>query len=159
MLRVKVLFTQTMEKEKSYCNECPTTCVSTIFSYSFKFINSCNFFLSTNDRTAVAKFEAVQTVLENELAGKNVAEWSKPEGGYFVSVNTLEGCATAVIDRAAKAGVKLTPAGSTYPYKKDPLDRNIRLAPTFPPLEDIHQALELVSICIQLVSIDKLLGD
>jgi aspartate/methionine/tyrosine aminotransferase len=105
------------------------------------------------------KFEAVQTVLEKELAGKNVAEWSKPAGGYFVSLNTNQGCATAVIDMAAEAGVKLTPAGSTYPYKKDPQDRNIRLAPSFPPLKDIHQAMELVGICIQLVSIDKLLGE
>jgi DNA-binding transcriptional MocR family regulator len=97
--------------------------------------------------------------LEKELAGKNVAEWSKPGGGYFVSLNTNQGCATAVIDMAAEAGVKLTPAGSTYPCKKDPQDRNIRLAPSFPPLKDIHQAMELVGICIQLVSIDKLLGE
>jgi aspartate/methionine/tyrosine aminotransferase len=105
------------------------------------------------------KFEAVQTVMEKQLAGKNVAEWSRPAGGYFVSLNTSQGGATAVIDMAAEAGVKLTPAGSTYPYKKDPRDRNIRLAPSFPPLKDIHQAMELVSICIQLVSIDKLLGE
>ena len=104
------------------------------------------------------KFDAVQTALENELAGKNIAEWSKPGGGYFVSLNTMEGCAVAVVDLAAKAGVKLTPAGSTFPYKKDPLDRNIRIAPSFPPLEDILQAMELVGICIQIVSIEKLLG-
>jgi DNA-binding transcriptional MocR family regulator len=104
------------------------------------------------------KFDAVQTALENELAGKNIAEWSNPRGGYFVSLNAMEGCAGAVVDLAAKAGVKLTPAGSTFPYKKDPLDRNIRIAPSFPPLEDIHQAMELVGICIQIVSIEKLLG-
>jgi DNA-binding transcriptional MocR family regulator len=104
------------------------------------------------------KFDAVQTVLENELAEKNIADWSKPRGGYFVSLNTMEGCAAAVIDLAAGAGVKLTPAGSTFPYKKDPLDRNIRIAPSFPPQEDIHQAMELVGICIQIVSIEKLLG-
>ena len=104
------------------------------------------------------KFDAVQTALENELAGKNIAEWSKPRGGYFVSLNAMEGCAGAVVDLAAKAGVKLTPAGSTFPYKKDPLDRNIRIAPSFPPLEDIHQAMELVGICIQIVSIEKLLA-
>ena len=100
----------------------------------------------------------MQVVLENELAGKNIADWSKPEGGYFVSLNTMEGCATAVIHMAAEAGVKLTPAGSTFPYKKDPLNRNIRLAPSFPPLKDIRQAMELVGICVQLVSIDKVLG-
>ena len=104
------------------------------------------------------KFDAVQQALENGLGGKNIASWSKPEGGYFVSVDMLEGCAGPVVQMAADAGVKLTPAGSTFPYMKDPLDRNIRLAPSFPPLDDIRQAMELVSICIQLVSIDKLLA-
>ena len=104
------------------------------------------------------KFDAVQQALENGLGGKNIASWSKPEGGYFVSVDMLEGCAGPVVQMAADAGVKLTPAGSTFPYMKDPLDRNIRLAPSFPPLDDIRQAMALVSICIQLVSIDKLLA-
>ena len=102
------------------------------------------------------KFDAVQNILENELKGKNIADWSKPQGGYFISIDTLEGCATAVIKKAADAGVKLTPAGSTYPYKNDPLDRNIRIAPSFPPLDDIQAAMELVTVCIQLVSIDKI---
>ena len=104
------------------------------------------------------KFDAVQDALERELGGKNIADWSKPSGGYFVSVDTMEGCAGPVIQMAADAGVKLTPAGSTFPYMQDPLNRNIRLAPSFPTLDDIHQAMELVSICIQLVSIDKLLA-
>jgi len=104
------------------------------------------------------KFDAVQSALETEVAGKNIASWSKPNGGYFVSVDTLEGCAGPVIQMAAEAGVKLTPAGSTFPYMQDPLNRNIRLAPSFPPLEDIRLAMELVGICIQLVSIEKLLG-
>jgi len=103
------------------------------------------------------KFEAVQIALEKELAGKSIADWSRPGGGYFVSIDTLEGCAAAVVQMAAEAGVKLTPAGSTYPYMKDPLDRNIRIAPSFPPLEDIRSAMQLVGICIQLVSIEKLL--
>ncbi len=101
------------------------------------------------------KFDAVQKALETELDGKHIARWSRPQGGYFVSIDTLEGCAAAVIKMAAEAGVKLTPAGSTYPYKKDPHDRNIRIAPTFPPLEDIQAAMELVAICIQLVSLEK----
>lgn len=104
------------------------------------------------------KFDAVQATLAYELQGKNIADWSKPEGGYFVSLNTMEGCASAVVQMAAEADVKLTPAGSPFPYKKDPLDRNIRIAPSFPPLEDIRQAMELIGICIQLVSIDKILG-
>jgi DNA-binding transcriptional MocR family regulator len=104
------------------------------------------------------KFDAVQATLACELQDKNIADWSKPEGGYFVSLNIMEGCASAVVQMAAEAGVKLTPAGSPFPYKKDPLDRNIRIAPSFPPLEDIRQAMELIGICIQLVSIDKILG-
>ena len=104
------------------------------------------------------KFEAVQDELEKELAGKNVADWSRPRGGYFVSLNTMEGCATAVVQMAAEAGVKLTPAGSTYPYMQDPLDRNIRVAPSFPPLADIRSAVKLLGICVQLATIDKLMG-
>ena len=101
------------------------------------------------------KFDAVQNILNDELAHKKIANWSNPLGGYFVSIDTLEGCASTVIKMAADAGVKLTPAGSAYPYKKDPRDRNIRIAPSFPPLEDIQTAMELVAVCIQLVSIDK----
>jgi DNA-binding transcriptional MocR family regulator len=104
------------------------------------------------------KFDAVQEALESGLGGKNVASWSTPDGGYFVSVDTMDGCAAAVVQLAAEAGVKLTPAGSTYPYMKDPLNRNIRLAPSFPPLEDIRRAMELISICIQMVSIEKILS-
>ena len=102
------------------------------------------------------KFDAVQHVLQDKLRGKNIASWSKPQGGYFISIDTMKGCASAVIKKAAEAGVKLTPAGSTYPYKNDPLDRNIRIAPSFPPLDDIQDAMELVAVCIQLVSLDKL---
>jgi DNA-binding transcriptional MocR family regulator len=91
------------------------------------------------------KFDAVQTALETELGGKNIASWSQPAGGYFVSVDTMEGCAGPVVQMAAEAGVKLTPAGSTFPYMKDPLNSNFRLAPSFPPLEDIRLAMELVA--------------
>ena len=105
------------------------------------------------------KFDAVQNALETELGGKNIAGWSQPAGGYFVSVDTMEGCAAAVIRMTAEAGVKLTPAGSTFPYMKDPLNRNIRLAPSFPPQEDIRLAMELVGICIQLASIEKILSN
>ena len=105
------------------------------------------------------KFDAVQSVLKKELGGKNIAQWSHPAGGYFVSIDTMEGCAAAVVRMAAEAGVKLTPAGSTFPYMQDPLDRNIRIAPSFPPLAEIRSAVQLVCICIQLVSIDKLSRD
>jgi DNA-binding transcriptional MocR family regulator len=104
------------------------------------------------------KFGAVQEILARELGGKNIAQWSSPLGGYFVSIDTLEGCAGRVVQMASKAGVKLTPAGATYPYGIDPADRNIRIAPSYPPLKDIRAAIKLVAICIQLVSIDKLLA-
>ena len=71
----------------------------------------------------------------------------------------MEGCAAKVVQMAAEAGVKLTPAGSTYPYLRDPLDRNIRIAPSFPPLADIRSAIQLLGICIQLAAIEKLLGN
>ena len=103
------------------------------------------------------KFDAVQSGLDKELRGKNIAQWSQPAGGYFVSLDTLDGCASAVVQMASDAGLKLTPAGSTYPYMQDPLDRNIRIAPSFPPLEDVHSAMQLVGICVQLASIDKLM--
>ena len=101
------------------------------------------------------KFDAVQEILEKELAGKDIAQWSKPGGGCFVSINTLAGCAKKVVKMASDVGVKLTAAGATFPYQADPFDRNIRIAPTFSPLEDIRQAMELVSICIQLASLES----
>ena len=104
------------------------------------------------------KFDAVLAVLDRELAGSSIASWSRPRGGYFISIDTLPGCARDVIQKAAAAGVKLTPAGATFPYGKDPEDRNIRIAPSFPAAADVTTAMELVALCIQLVSIDKLLG-
>ena len=104
------------------------------------------------------KFEAVLGILDRELDGKGIASWSRPAGGYFVSLDTLDGCARAVVAMAAEAGVKLTPAGSTYPYGADPRDRNVRLAPSYPPIEEIELAMEVVCTCIQLVSANRLLG-
>jgi aspartate/methionine/tyrosine aminotransferase len=104
------------------------------------------------------KFDAVLGTLEAELGGKGIAVWSKPNGGYFVSLDTMDGCAKAIVAKAAEAGLKLTPSGATFPYGKDPCDRNIRLAPTLPPVKDVKRAMELVCICVQLVSVEKLLG-
>jgi len=101
------------------------------------------------------KFEAVLEGLEKELGGKDIAWWTRPRGGYFISLDTLPGCAAAVVRMAAEAGVKLTPAGSTYPYGRDPQDLNIRLAPTFPGPEDIRAAIEVVAVCIQRVSLGQ----
>ena len=103
------------------------------------------------------KFEMVEDIFEKNLAGTGVGEWTKPKGGYFISFETLPGCAKAVVDKCKKAGVTLTPAGSAFPYKKDPKDSNIRIAPTYPPLEDLRIASELFTLCVKLVSVEKLL--
>jgi len=103
------------------------------------------------------KFAVVEDVLTRELGGSGVAEWSRPRGGYFVSLDTLDGCAKAVVAMAGDAGVQLTGAGATFPYGRDPRDRNIRLAPSMPSLSDIQQAMELFAVCIQRVSVAKLL--
>ena len=101
------------------------------------------------------KFDAVQEVLERELAGKGIAEWTRPVGGYFTTINTWDGCARRVVKMAADAGVKLTPAGSTYPNKKDPRDRNIRIAPSFPSVADIRIAMEVLAVCVEIASLEK----
>ena len=105
------------------------------------------------------KFEMVEDIFEKNLAGTGVGEWTKPKGGYFISFETLPGCAKAVVDKCKEAGVTLTPAGSAFPYKKDPNDSNIRIAPTYPPLEDLRIASELFALCVKLVSVEKLLKD
>lgn len=101
------------------------------------------------------KFDLVLEILGKRLAGKGLAAWSNPNGGYFISLDTLPGCAQQVVARAAAAGVVLTPAGATYPYGKDPEDKNIRIAPTFPPLEELEIAMELVCLCVELVSAEQ----
>lgn len=103
------------------------------------------------------KFNAVLEVLEEELGGLGILEWTKPQGGYFVSINTLDGCATKVVAMANACGVKFTPAGATFPYRKDPRDRNIRIAPTLPPLEELYEAIRVLCVCIKICSAEKLL--
>jgi DNA-binding transcriptional MocR family regulator len=104
------------------------------------------------------KFEAVLCMLDKELSGKGVATWTKPNGGYFVSVDVMKGCAKRVVALCKQAGVTLTPAGATYPLGFDPEDRNIRLAPTYPPVQELLTAMELFCICVQLAAVEKLLG-
>lgn len=103
------------------------------------------------------KFDTVLNVLESELSKYNIASWSKPKGGYFINLNTLDGCATEVVKLASEVGVSLTPAGATYSYGKDPRDRNIRIAPTFPTLTELETAIEVLCLCVLLASIKKLL--
>lgn len=103
------------------------------------------------------KFEAVINEFEKELSGLGIASWVKPKGGYFISFETMDGCAKAVVAKCKEAGVTLTGAGATYPYKKDPNDSNIRIAPSLPTEEELKQATELFILCVKLVSVDKLL--
>jgi aspartate/methionine/tyrosine aminotransferase len=124
-----------------------------------KDLNNINLHMKKHAEIIRPKFKVVLDKLEKELGGKNIAWWSKPNGGYFISLNTMEGCAKKVVDKAAEAGVKLTSAGATFPYGKDPNDSNIRIAPSFPSLSELQKAIELVCICIQLVSVEKLLGE
>jgi DNA-binding transcriptional MocR family regulator len=103
-----------------------------------------------------SKFAAVLAALESRLAGTGVARWSKPEGGYFVNVEVMEGTAKQVVQLAREIGLALTPAGATWPHGRDPHDRSLRLAPTFPPLKDVLDASEGIAICILLAAIEKL---
>jgi DNA-binding transcriptional MocR family regulator len=95
-----------------------------------------------------SKFDRVVEIFMTHLAGTGVASWTEPKGGYFISLDVLDGCATEVIRLAKEAGVELTPAGSTYPYGRDPDDRNIRIAPTFPDLETVALAAEGVAVSV-----------
>ena len=103
------------------------------------------------------KFEAVENGLEKELAGLGIGTWTKPNGGYFISFDAMEGCAKAIVAKCKEAGVVLTGAGATYPYGKDPKDSNIRIAPSFPTPEEMSQATDLFVLCVKLVSVEKLL--
>ena len=108
-----------------------------------------------HEKILAPKFNLVLKILEEKLGGTGLASWSKPNGGYFISLDTLPGCAQEVVSRAAAAGVVLTPAGATFPYGKDPADKNIRISPSFPPLAELKQAMELVALCVQLVSTEQ----
>ena len=103
------------------------------------------------------KFEAVLAVLDRELAGLGIGEWTRPNGGYFISFDAMEGCAKAIVAKCKEAGVILTGAGATFPYGKDPKDSNIRIAPTFPAPEELAMATDLFVLCVKLVSVEKVL--
>ena len=103
------------------------------------------------------KFEAVLAVLDRELSGLEIGEWTKPNGGYFISFEAMDGCAKAIVEKCKEAGMVLTGAGATYPYGKDPKDSNIRIAPTYPTSEEMAAASDVIVLCVKLVSIEKLL--
>lgn len=103
------------------------------------------------------KFRIVLDALENELDGLEIASWTNPKGGYFISLDTLDGCAKRVVELCNEAGVIMTGAGATYPYGKDPKDSNIRIAPTYPSNDELKEACEVFVTCVKLAGIDKLL--
>ena len=105
------------------------------------------------------KFEAVLNEFDKELAGLEIGSWVRPVGGYFISFDALEGCAKKIVAMCKDAGVVLTGAGATYPYGKDPKDSNIRIAPSFPSVEEMEAASKIFVLCVKLVSIDKYLGE
>ena len=105
------------------------------------------------------KFELVENTLEEELGGLEIGTWTKPKGGYFICFWSIPGCAKKIVSYCAKAGVIMTPAGATYPGGKEPQDSTIRIAPSFPPIEDLGIAVKLFALCVKLVSVEHILEE
>ena len=103
------------------------------------------------------KFEEVLGTLDRELSELEIAQWSHPMGGYFVSFDAMEGCAKKIVEKCKEAGLVLTGAGAAFPYGKDPKDSNIRIAPTMPPMEELKEAMKLFVTCVKLATVEKLL--
>ena len=123
----------------------------------FKDINGLKEHMRKHAEFIRPKFEAVEEVFEKELSGLGIGSWTEPNGGYFISFEAMDGCAKAIAAKCKEAGVKLTGAGATFPYGKDPKDSNIRIAPSFPTPEELKQAADLFVLCVKLVSVEKLL--
>ncbi len=104
------------------------------------------------------KFDIVLNTLQKQLGSLGIADWTNPQGGYFISLETMDGCARTVYELAKKAGVVITPAGAAFPYGRDPKDSNLRLAPTFPSNADLQQAIDVLCLCIKKAAADKLLS-
>lgn len=103
------------------------------------------------------KFEAVATALDAEITSRGIGSFTKPNGGYFISFDSISGCATRIYELCKNAGVILTPAGAPFPYGKDPDDKNIRISPTFPPVSELNDAMELFCISVRMASLEKLM--
>lgn len=123
----------------------------------FKDINGIQEHMRKHAAMMRPKFEAVLAVLDHELDGLGIGQWTRPNGGYFISFDAMEGCAKAIVAKCREAGMVLTGAGATFPYGKDPKDSNIRIAPSFPTPEEMELATDLFVLCVKLVSVEKLL--
>ena len=104
------------------------------------------------------KFEAVLGAFSEKLGGKGIASWTEPNGGYFISLDVMDGCAKRVVSLCKDAGLVLTGAGATFPKKNDPRDRNIRIAPTFPSTEELVQAMDVLCVCVEIAALEKILN-
>ena len=123
----------------------------------FKDINGLHEHMKKHADILRPKFELVLATLDKELDGFGIGERTKPHGGYYISFDSMEGCAKAIVAKAKEAGVVMTGAGATYPYGKDPKDSNIRIAPSYPSVEELGKAAEVFVLCVKLVSVEKLL--
>lgn len=123
----------------------------------FKDVNGIKAKMMEHARIMRPKFETVLAVLEEELGDLGIASWTNPNGGYFISFEALDGCAKKIYEKCKDAGMVMTNVGATYPYGKDPKDSNIRIAPSFPTVEEIGEATKLLALCTKLVSVEKLL--
>ena len=124
----------------------------------FKDINGMREHMRKHAAIMRPKFEAVTDQLEKELTGLEIGSWTKPKGGYFISFEAMEGCAKAIVAKCKEAGMVMTGAGATFPYGIDPKDSNIRIAPTYPTLDEMKEAAKLFVLCVKLVSVEKLLA-
>ena len=125
----------------------------------FKDIDGLNAHMKKHAELLRPKFEAVLTALDSEIAGLEIGTWIKPRGGYFISFDAMPGCAKAIVSMCKDLGVVMTGAGATFPYGKDPKDSNIRIAPTFPSVEEMAVAAQVFVLCVKLVSVNKILSE
>ena len=124
----------------------------------FKNVNGILAHMKKHAAILKPKFDMVLKHLNQELAGLGIASWTEPRGGYFISLDVLDGCAKRVGELCKEAGVVLTTVGATFPYGKDPNNRNIRIAPTYPPLDELDTAAELLCVCVRLAAAEKILA-
>lgn len=124
----------------------------------FKDVNGILAHMKKHAAILKPKFDMVLKHLNQELTGLGIASWTEPRGGYFISLDVLDGCAKRVGELCKEAGVVLTTVGATFPYGKDPNNRNIRIAPTYPPLDELDTAAELLCVCVRLAAAEKILA-